>query len=250
MPEVNWTATDGTLQLHRDVVDVVHLDLKALSPRLLEFRSILSADEVVRADRFKFEEPRLRFIASRAVLRLVLARSCSVATSDIAFQYGNFGKPTVRLPMDSSSPVEFNVSHSGDVALIALTTSRQLGVDVEEHDPKVRILKLARRFFSSDEASQLEGLPTSEQLAGFYKCWTSKEAYLKATGFGLSFSLGRFTVNLDPREQPGLLAVTDLPEESRRWQVITLPMGLRYSATLFVERLDIQTEQRFWNFAE
>ena len=131
--------------------------------------------------------------------------------------------------------IEFGVSHSADLALIAIALGMRVGVDVEQHNAKVRILKLAARFFSPREAAQLASLPECDQLAGFYRGWTSKEAYLKATGFGLSFSLSKFTVGLNPREPVGLLEVVDQPDEATRWRMHSLEVAPGFSAALLVE---------------
>ncbi len=257
MNDPHWPTLTEPLPLAGDIVHVVRLDLDAEPGRIESLRSVLSSDELLRADRYKFDEPRRRFVVCRAALRRMLGSCLGCDAASLHFVYGPHGKPmlmscravgetnpplTLALsPEDGGegtgeqTPLEFSVSHSADLALIAITMGRRVGVDVEQHDAKVRILKLAQRFFSPREAAELASLPEIDQLAGFYRGWTSKEAYLKATGFGLSFPLGKFTVALNPRETEGLLEVADQPEEAARWRMHSLDAAPGFSAALLVE---------------
>lgn len=255
------------LPLTTGIVHVVRLDLAAGPDRIESLRSVLAPDELVRADRFRFDEPRRRFIVCRAALRRLLGSSLNCEPEALKFAYGPHGKPMLEsggvagetkppLTLDLSpedegegtsgkssvsasnfdeAPLDFSVSHSGELALIAITVGRRVGVDVEQHDAMVKTLKLAARFFSPREAAQLAGLPEGDQFAGFYRGWTCKEAYLKATGFGLSFPLGKFTVALNPREPVGLLEVADQPDEAARWRMHSLHVAAGFSAALLVE---------------
>ena len=241
--------------LSRDVVHVVRLNLDVPSSQVESLRSVLSHDELARADRFKFAEPRRRFIACRAALRQLLGGLLGQAATEIEFTYGLHGKPQlatsgamveVTMQPGRSSlglPSEFSVSHSADLALIAVCGGRRVGVDLERHDAKVRIHKLATRFFSSRESAELASLPAADQLAGFYRGWTSKEAYLKATGFGLSFPLNQFTVAMNPSQPARLLDVaeqpnrSDLGNEAARWTMHSLNVADQFSAALLVEAI-------------
>jgi 4'-phosphopantetheinyl transferase len=134
----------------------------------------------------------------------------------VVFEFATWGKPQLA-ERQNPAGLAFNVSHSGDWGVIALGWRRTLGVDLETADPGLDHTGLARRFFSDDEQRQLAALPAELRTAGFYRVWTGKEAYLKATGLGMSFPLGSFAVAADPRLPPRLLAVADRPEEPRRW---------------------------------
>lgn len=273
MNDLHWPSTTERLPLTSDSVHVVRLNLCAEPNRIEMLRSVLSLDELARADRYKFDEPRRRFIVCRAALRQLLGSCLGRTAGSLAFAYGPHGKPRLLLgeavsetkapltltlsPEDGGegtsrnasgpdtnsssdthfdeSSLDFSVSHSADLALIAITVGRRVGVDVEQHDTKVRILKLATRFFSPQEAAQLVSLPESDQCAGFYRGWTSKEAYLKATGFGLSFPLSKFTVALSPCEPVGLLEVVDQPDEAARWRMHSLDVATDFSAALLIE---------------
>ena len=286
MNDSNWPLLTESLPLAGNLVHVVRLGLNASPGRIETLRSVLSPDELIRADRYKFDEPRRRFIVCRAALRQLLGSCLCREAGALAFAYGPHGKPRLvpggavgeskapltlalspadggegtsgnasepssiepslieLLPMESSSfsstdfdeaSLDFSVSHSADLALIAIAVGRRVGVDVERHDAKVRILKLATRFFSPREAAELASLPECDQLAGFYRGWTCKEAYLKATGFGLSFPLSKFTVALNPREPVSLLEVADQPDEAARWRMHSLDVATDFSAALLVE---------------
>ncbi|MBC8113051.1 MAG: 4'-phosphopantetheinyl transferase superfamily protein [Candidatus Saccharimonas sp.] len=241
----HWPTLTEPLPLASDIVHVARLDLNPEPNRIGALRSVLSPDELIRADRYKFDEPRRRFIVCRAALRQLLGSCLDCGPESLKFVYGPHGKPMWEpnavtsvgssLAVPANRAVEFGVSHSADLALIAITVGRRVGVDVEQHDAKVRILKLAARFFSPREAAQLASLPECDQLAGFYRGWTCKEAYLKATGFGLSFPLSQFTVALNPREPAGLLEVIDQPDEVPRWRMHSLDVAPGFSAALLVE---------------
>jgi len=245
MNDRDWPELTESLPLAGDIVHVVRLSLCAEPSRIEILRSLLSPDELARADRYKFDEPRRRFVVCRAALRQLLGSCLDCEPASLKFVYGPHGKPMLEpnavIPTGSSllAPrpllVEFGVSHSVDLALIALAVGRRVGADVERCDAKVRIHKLAARFFSPREVAELASLPESDQVAGFYRGWTCKEAYLKATGFGLSFPLSKFTVALNPREPVSLLEVADQPNEAVRWRMHSLDVAADFSAALLVE---------------
>jgi len=152
--------------------------------------AFLSDDETARAARFVFERDRERFVVGRGRLREILARKVSRAPAELRFSYSENGKPALQ----GFGDAQFNLSHSEGVAVLALSQAFELGVDVEF----VRPLKedVAERFFSRREIDQLASLPADDQLAGFYRCWTRKEAIVKAIGDGLSRPLDSFDVSV------------------------------------------------------
>lgn len=241
MHDSAWSLMSAPLTLIRDVVDVVRLNLDRSPHQIESLRSVLSGDELARADRFKFDEPRRRFVVCRAALRQLLGGCLGVEATKIQFTYGPHGKPQLATPTEVHGTVQFSVSHSAELALIAISCGRSVGVDLERHDAKVRIHKLAERFFSAREFAELESLPMELQLAGFYRGWTSKEAYLKATGFGLSFPLSQFTVAMNPTEPTRLIEVAEpsghigLGNEAARWSMHSLTVAADFSAALLVE---------------
>lgn len=155
--------------------------------------NLLSGDERDRADRFVKDIDRRRYIAGRGGLRRILASYLDMKPGDLSFRYSEWGKPA--LAVDGPNDLHFNLSHSADTALLAVCAQTEIGVDIEE----VRPLKedVAGQFFSAAECSDLNALPEPVRLVGFYRCWTRKEAFVKAHGQGLSLSLKGFDVSLD-----------------------------------------------------
>jgi 4'-phosphopantetheinyl transferase len=199
---------------------------------------MLSPDEQERAARFRFERHRDAYVASRGTLRQVLSRYLHVPAAEIRFAYGPHGKPSTTPVEGIPSPpgVEFNLSHSGEVALVAVTQGRRVGVDVERMRADLASEAIARRYFSPREVTALLALPESSRLAGFFACWCRKEAYLKARGDGLTHPLNAFDVTLAPHEPPQLLATRHGEDEAHRWKLHALEVGAEYAAALAVER--------------
>ena len=178
-------------------------------------RTLLSPDEKARADRFLRREDRARFTAARAWLRRVLAAHLGETPESLAFAYGEQGKPTLSAPRR----IDFNLAHSGPHALLAISPGFPIGIDVEEEREIEE--KVAERFFSSAEIRALEAHRGTAWRSAFFRCWTRKEAYLKALGSGLATPLDGFTVSLDAGDAR-LLAIRDAPREASEWQMADL----------------------------
>lgn len=192
-------------------------------------RALLSADERERADRFHFARDRERFVAARAALRDVLGGYLDLAPERLAFGATEHGKPFL---VGAGADLSFNLTHSHQLALIAVTRGADVGIDLEWHRPDVEVTSVARVSFSAAEQRALAALPTDEQPAAFFRCWTRKESYIKARGEGLSMPLDRFTVSLDAG-----LDVTFDPDEAAeraRWSIQGLAIDPGYSAALTV----------------
>jgi 4'-phosphopantetheinyl transferase len=213
-------------------VALVRVDLNVPDDLVGAYRSRLSAEELERADRFVTGELTRRFVVCRAVLRRVLGLAAEIPAEQVAFQFGPYGKPALAL---DRAGVEFNVSHTGDVALIALACGRVVGVDVETVCERITRDELASRFFSVQEREAYFSLPMGQRREAFFRIWTCKEAFLKAIGAGLSFPLGRFSVSPFPDAPPGLLEVQGDPEAPRRWSFVIPDVGERFAAALAVE---------------
>lgn len=183
----------------------------------------LSAEEVARAARFVFCRDRDRYIAGRARLRAILSHYTGVPPAAIMFRYGPNGRPEIEGP-------RFNLSHTGDLALLAVGDVVPLGVDIEALRPIA--LDLARRYFAPGEVRALMALPVEHQQAAFFRFWTRKEAYLKALGTGLATDLSSFTVTLHP-DQPARLT-TCASGAVAHWSLhdIPLPPGVAGAVAL------------------
>lgn len=207
-----------------------------------EFASWLSADERQRADRFRFARDRRRFIVARGGLRRVLAGYLGVDPSAIEFDYAELGKPNLR-QSGVDSGLRFNLSHSGELALIAVTPGRELGIDIERTREIPDALPVARRFFSVAEQERLKGRPECDRVAEFLRIWTRKEAYLKALGRGIGYPLERFQVRRGQNDELELI-VEDDPGETARWTVRDLAAPSEYHAAICVEG-PIESVERF-----
>jgi len=218
-----------------DAVQIWRVDLELEESRLAQFRALLSPEEIARADRFRFPADRRRFVASHGALRLILSTAVAVPAEHLLFTKDPGGKPRLagRPP---AGGVRFNLSHSGETALIALSRTREVGVDLEQIRPDRATAELARRYFSPAESGPLTALPPGERTAAFFACWARKEAYLKARGDGLRFPLERFTVSLG--EPAKLLEVQGEPAECSRWEMYSLALGAEYAGAVVVERAD------------
>ena len=193
---------------------------------------VLSPDEIERARRYQFDRDRRRFTLARASLRLLLSKYLRTKPEQIVFNYGKHGKPFL---VDPSSAIQFNVSHSEEMALIAVAHGREVGVDIEFLRSLTDQEQLLTTNFSSREVAAFRSLPSRQQQAAFFAGWTRKEAYLKARGDGLSIPLDSFTVSLGPDEPAALLEVQTDPQETARWSMKNLSVAAGYAAALVVE---------------
>jgi 4'-phosphopantetheinyl transferase len=194
----------------------VHVWRGSLSRRPAEvarLRALLTTDERDRADRYRFERDRSRYIVGRATLRLLLGLYLDTEPGELEIDYGEFNKPYL-----DGGP-SFNLSHSGAVALYAFAASGELGIDVELDDADISRELIAERFFSPGEVSVLRSLPAEVQPRAFLTCWTRKEAFIKARGDGLSLALDSFDVTLAPNVPAALLRTAWCAEEPAEWTV-------------------------------
>ena len=227
----------GMPSLARGDVHVWHASLSVDRPSQDELLGTLSPDERARAERFHFERGRDRFITGRGLLRAILARYLARPPEALRFDYSLHGKP--RLSGSDGDRLRFNVSHSHDLALYAITEDRELGVDVERIEPRLE-KGIAERFFSPGEVAALRALPAEVQSEAFFACWTRKEAYVKAKGEGLSFGLDQFEVSLAPGEPAALLRTIADPDEACRWSLRELAPEPGYAAAVAVEGRDVE----------
>jgi 4'-phosphopantetheinyl transferase len=192
---------------------------------------VLSPEERVRADRFRSLAAKYRFVRCRAVLRaLVHAYAGGDSPATVVFEQGRFGKPVLAAP--GRAPLHFNVSHTSGMAVIALASWGPVGVDVERiHDMPDRE-RLASRCFGASEQAQLAALPAPARIVGFFQGWTRKEAFLKATGEGLSRSLHDIAVSLGHGEPARFLRVPGPPGAERAWSLHAFEPAAGYTAAV------------------
>ena len=230
--EHSWEQPPDSLVLTKNDVHVWKASLECSPSELDGLRQTLTPDEQKRADRFRFEKHRDRFIVGRGVLRIILGRYLDRHPNQLRFQYTPYGKPT--FPAETEI-LSFNLSHSHDLALYAVTQRREIGVDVEFLRNNINLLGIAKRFFSAQEYSQLQALPKSSQLQTFFECWTRKEAFIKAKGEGFSLPLHQFDVSITPGKPAALLRTEWNPAEASLWSLKSLNPGPGFAAALAVE---------------
>ena len=226
-----WSSAPEKLSLSNGEVHVWRARLEQPVERFLH---TLDRDERERAGRFHFEKHRRHFIAGRGFLRLLLGRYLEIAPEEVYFAYGPHGKPS----LDSehgASRLRFNASHSHELAIYAFVQEREIGVDVEYFKDDFESEEIARRFFSAHEVRTLTALPEDERAAAFFRCWTRKEAYIKAIGSGLSHPLDQFDVTLTAEDPATLLRDAQDAEAVARWEMFNLEFAERYAGALVVE---------------
>ena len=207
-----------------DEIQVWRMNPDRPAPEIHEMQDVLSEDEHARAARFVFDRHRARFIAGRATLRRILGRYVGLAPERLEFGYGSRDKPFLKNGSDGDA-VRFNLSHTGELALLAVVRAREIGVDVERIRAVKEHLRLAGRYFAPGEVAAIRALPREVQYEAFFNCWTRKEAYIKALGTGLACPLDGFEVSLAPGSPAALLRINDNPVASSEWFLRALEPG-------------------------
>ncbi len=243
----NRKASPSSWGLPPDLIPVWRVRLDRVPSSYARLEDVLSPDELERARRFRFERDRRRFTLARGALRAILGGYLEVDPRSVVFDYGPQGKP--RLAGASSGP-RFNVAHSGELALVAVSHGRELGVDVEYMRSLAWAGEIAGRFFSAREAATFRSLPAHLAEAAFFACWTRKEAYIKARGGGLSIPLDGFEVSFGPGNPAVLLDVQGDPSEASRWGMAELQPAPGYAGALVAQGKDWRVSLRDWPAGE
>ncbi|OAP48716.1 4'-phosphopantetheinyl transferase family protein [Sinorhizobium americanum] len=199
-------------------IDIWQWSIAAEATQAEAHLPLLSAVDRARASRFIHAHDRHRFIVGRAGLRLVLSRYLHIPPARIGLAYNAFGKPRIAAAMVPE--LHFNLSHSADVAMLAVSDHYPVGLDIEEIKPLKE--DVATHFFSPRECAELAALPAEHYLAGFYRCWTRKEAFVKAHGAGLSLPLDAFDVTVGATEPPRLERLDGDMDAPSNWSLLEL----------------------------
>ena len=199
LPPFNWPAGPGQPRLLPGEIHIWRAPLDNAA-RLAGAEAVISRDESLKAGRFAFAPDRDRFIAAHGALRMVLASYLAADPCALEFKIGLSGKPAL---VQTFTDLRFNLSHSGDLALIAVTRGRDVGVDVELVQDDIAFEQIVEHYFDPAEAWSLRTAPPTARVSRFFDLWTRKEACLKAEGSGLGGNprLDRFRVrNLSPAQ--------------------------------------------------
>lgn len=221
-----WGVPPTAPVLDDDEVHVWRALLDVAPQRVATLHYTLATDERERAERFRFPIDRARFIVARGLLRAIIARYLDQEPGAIMFQYSTAGKPSLR--DEAGSGIRFNVSHTDDIALYAVTRFREVGVDIEGIRPDLASERIAERFFSPREVVTLRALRSELQYEAFFRCWTRKEAYVKARGTGITVALDQFDVSLALDEPAMILGSREAGAARHRWSLLHLTPGPGY----------------------
>ena len=215
----------------------VHIWYASLNQPLASFERLallLSPDEQARAKRFYFEKDRIRYANGRGILRSILAYYLNIEPQYVQLCYGDYGKPYLERH-SAEMALDFNLSHSNDLALYAITRGKSVGIDLEHIREVADIDQVVKKFFAAREQVAFYNLHPHERREAFFKVWTRKEAYLKAIGVGLSEPLYYVEVSVSPQGQPGLSNVVGNSQAASRWFLQDMASPPGYVATLAVE---------------
>jgi 4'-phosphopantetheinyl transferase len=205
-------------------IHVWSVDLNLNPQQVSEFDRVLTTQERQRAAKFINPLHGSRWTVARGYLRYVLSQYLDCTPAEIVFSYGQQGKPAIE-----GNDLQFNLSHSGDRAVYAISAKFPIGIDIEHIHP-LPAADLVDRFFSAQEQAIFHRLPVDLQQAAFFHAWTQKEAYLKACGTGLNTPLDQIEVSIDPRTPPAIITapLTGI------WQIEKLVISPEYAGSIVI----------------
>lgn len=241
-----WKIAPSDLPILKKEIHIWRAALDIPITTIQKLFNTLSIDEIARAERFRFDRDRRRFIVGRGILRKILGCYLSVDPSRLQFRYKKNGKP--RLAHTSGNkPINFNISDSEGLALFAFTRDREIGVDVEQILDISEMDQIVERFFSLREHAVFRALPESERKEAFFNCWTRKEALVKAMGDGLSWPLDTFDVSVAPGEPARLIRMEGDSKAASRWSIHDLKPAPGFAAAFAVEGRNWQLHCWQWS---
>lgn len=211
-------------------IDVWHDSLTINHAQYLQEWQILDNTEKTQAERFKNPQLQQRYVAAHGRLRHILAHYLNVSPASIRIEKTVQGKPY----LVDYSELAFNLSHTGNHLLVAVAENCQLGVDIEQCKHRAGLSSLVHKCFSTEEALYWQRLPEAEQLSEFYQFWTRKEAFVKATGFGIALGLRECVLN--PEYPSVFLAVPTVCGTACTWQCRDLAVGEKMCAALVTDK--------------
>jgi 4'-phosphopantetheinyl transferase len=245
--EVLWGAPSLPMALSSGEIHIWGADLGEPGMSMAQYYRLLSQDERKRAERYHFDKDRHRFILRRGILRKILGTYTNTPPERLSFGYSQRGKPELvdRAGMDE---IKFNLSFSNRLAVFAFARDLEVGIDIENVRCVPEMGDMSFRFFSAFENRALQVLPETRKKYAFFSLWTCKEAFVKATGDGMSFPLNEFCVSLGPSPAPQLTSVRGNPPASSRWSIFTFTPDIGYTAALAARSQTFQLA--YWKWEE
>ena len=221
-------------EIHLWFADLNSLDRYAISSEVSHW---LQGEEMNRYNRYQSQSQREHFLFGRVLLKTILSKYIGCAPVDLKFDIDTRGKPF--LSSNNTLSVTFNLSHSDNRLVFAVSKSQDLGVDLEIIKKERAILKIAERYFSTAETRELRNLPKASQVKRFYELWTLKESVLKACGYGLSRGLSKIEFSFPASDK---LVMHSAPgdENSTHWQSWQIEEYKNYMLAVSVRSLDIK----------
>lgn len=222
--------------LTKEFVHIWQFSFSQHKDNISYFWTLLNRDEKRRTETFLQNQHRYNFATARAILRYLLAQYLKCEPQDIVFQQNDHGKLALA-QSDNNLSLQFNLSHAKDTVMYAFAVDRHVGIDVEYIRDDVSLAEIARRFFALEEQQALFALPRDQQSEAFFACWTRKEAFIKAIGKGLSYSLKKFIVDLSVQQKTAKvnLKINDDKLLSTFWTLFNLTTTPQYCAAVVVE---------------
>ena len=218
------------------------IDLAKPSLKLSFAWQLLSVVEKQRANAFTFTAHRDRYIQIHAILRQILAYHSQLAVEDINLSYNPFGKPEFSDDL-ACSEIKFNLSHSGNQALVAVSKEQKVGIDIERIDDNLEFMSIAQHSFTETECAQIISLPPQQQRDHFYRFWTCKESFIKAIGKGFNLPLKQFEIALESDSKAELINTHYQENDKENWQLCMLPCHPGYAAALTLSKQLPQLKQ-------
>jgi 4'-phosphopantetheinyl transferase len=190
---------------------------------------LLDPEEERRANRFAFGGLRHAFVVAHGALRHLLSRYLDLCPTDVRISYDSYGKPALASRVRD---IDFNLTHSGELAAIAIASGCEVGIDIEAIRPTPDLLSVGDSLFRLEEAAEIRSLPPNLRAQGFFHCWVRKEACIKATGVGLSTPLSSFSVAVQPNFTAGPVILGRGVSAHDQWRLHNLPLAPDYAGAL------------------
>ena len=203
------------MQINNNEIHIWRANTRSLTPQLLKaYRQLMSEEELKRNSRYRFEKDRDRDCLTRALARTVLSQYVALDPTEWKFVKGEHGKPEV---LNAPQPIRFNLSHTGQYVVCAISRDQDIGIDIEHTERKNDVRAIADHYFSKQEIEDLFELDYDQQADRFFDYWTLKEAYMKARGEGISLGLGNFSFDLRNRERICISFGSQLADHPEQW---------------------------------